>query len=69
MSHIQAHVNGELVKEVKKKAIDKDITINAYVEKALRTQLEIDRKEEAVEEAERVNLINLTITDNKTQGE
>jgi len=68
MSHIQAHVNGELVKEVKKKAIDKDITVNAYVEKALRTQLEIDRKEES-EEAEKCKQDNLTITDNKTQGE
>ena len=68
MSHIQAHVNGELVKEVKKKAIDKDITVNAYVEKALRTQLEIDRKEER-EEAEKSEPSNLTITDNKTQGE
>lgn len=69
MSHIQAHVNGELVKEVKKKAIDKDITVNAYVEKALRTQLEIDRKEELEEEAEKCKQNNLTITDNKTQGE
>ena len=68
MSHIQAHVNGELVKEVKKKAIDKDITVNAYVEKALRTQLEIDKKEES-EEAEKSEPSNLTITDNKTQGE
>ena len=68
MSHIQAHVNGELVKEVKKKAIDKDITVNAYVEKALRTQLEIDRKEES-EEVEKSEPSNLTITDNKTQGE
>ena len=68
MSHIQAHVNGELVKEVKKKAIDKDITVNAYVEKALRTQLEIDRKEES-EEVEKSEPNNLTITDNKTQGE
>ena len=45
MSHLQAHVDGELLKEVKKSAIDQDIPVKDYVQKALRTQLELDKQD------------------------
>jgi hypothetical protein len=45
MSHLQAHVDGELLKEVKKIAIDQDVHVKDYVQKALRTQLELDKAE------------------------
>jgi hypothetical protein len=49
--HLQAHVDGDLLKEVKKIAIDQDVHVKDYVQKALRTQLELDKAEAGTKES------------------
>jgi len=68
MPHVQAYLDTAVFKEVKKDAIDKNLQIGDYVKEAVVKKLE-DSKKEAVEEAEKSEPSNLTITDNKTQGE
>ena len=68
MPHVQANLDEAVFKEVKKDAIDKNMQIGEYVKKALVKKLE-DSKKDAKEEAEKCKQDNLTITDNKTQGE
>ena len=68
MPHVQAYLDTAVFKEVKKDAIDKNLQIGDYVKKAVLKKLE-DSKKEVVEEAEKSEPSNLTITDNKTQGE
>lgn len=68
MPHVQANLDEAVFKEVKKDAIDKNLQIGEYVKKALVKKLE-DSKKDAEEEAEKCKQDNLTITDNKTQGE
>jgi len=43
MAHLQAQISNETLKEIKKKAIDQDIPVQQYVEKALKAQLEVDK--------------------------
>jgi hypothetical protein len=57
MSHLQVHVSGELIKEVKKSAIDKEVTVKDFVEASLREKLERDKEAEGKES---VNVTNLT---------
>jgi hypothetical protein len=66
MPHVQANLDEAVFKEVKKDAIDKNLQIGEYVKEALVKKLEDSKKEE---EAEKSKQDNLTITDNKTQGE
>ncbi len=66
MPHVQANLDEAVFKEVKKDAIDKNLQIGEYVKEALVKKLEDSKKEE---EAEKCKQDNLTITDNKTQGE
>jgi len=68
MPHVQAYLDTAVFKEVKKDAIDKNLQIGDYVKEAVLKKLE-DSKKEVVEEAEKSEPSNLTITDNKTQGE
>lgn len=68
MPHVQANLDEAVFKEVKKDAIDKNLQIGEYVKEALVKKLE-DSKKSAEEEAEKCKQDNLTITDNKTQGE
>jgi len=68
MPHVQAYLDTAVFKEVKKDAIDKNLQIGDYVKEAVVKKLE-DSKKEVVEEAEKSEPSNLTITDNKTQGE
>ncbi len=68
MPHVQANLDEAVFKEVKKDAIDKNLQIGEYVKEALVKKLE-DSKKGAEEEAEKCKQDNLTITDNKTQGE
>ena len=68
MPHVQAYLDTAVFKEVKKDAIDKNLQIGDYVKEAVVKKLE-DSKKEVVEEAEKSEPNNLTITDNKTQGE
>lgn len=57
MGKVQAHMDNELLKEVKKDAIDKGITIGTYVAEALVAKLELRNTE--VSEKETVNKTNL----------
>ena len=68
MPYVQANLDEAVFKEVKKDAIDKNLQIGEYVKEALVKKLE-DSKKGAEEEAEKCKQDNLTITDNKTQGE
>jgi hypothetical protein len=68
MPHVQAYLDTAVFKEVKKDAIDKNLQIGDYVKEAVVKKLE-DSKKEVVEEAEKSEPNNLTITDNKIQGE
>jgi hypothetical protein len=54
MAHLQVHIDKDLLKEVKKAAIEQDITVKDYVHKAFQTQLEADK----VEEEETINQSN-----------
>ena len=45
MGKVQAHVDNELLKEVKKDAIDKDETLGTYVKEALVSRLEKSKGE------------------------
>lgn len=51
MAHLQVHISKELLKQVKKSAIDKDVTVKDFVQDALVKQIEDaeenTRKEEA----------------------
>jgi hypothetical protein len=57
MGKVQANVDTELLKEVKKDAIDKDITIGTYVAEALVSKLEQSKAEAKKEFTNQTNLI------------
>ena len=59
MGKVQAHIDNEILKEVKKDAIDKDITIGNYVAEALVSKLEQSKAEALGKES--VNKTNLDI--------
>lgn len=61
MAHLQVHINLELLKQVKKNAIDQDLSVRDYVKKALVNQIELDRKEEGDRKLSETNNINKTI--------
>lgn len=63
MGKVQAHIDNEILKEVKKDAIDKDITIGNYVAEALVSKLEQSKAEAVSKEA-----VNKTNIENK-EGE
>lgn len=59
MAHIQASIDYELQKEVKKIAIDEDITISDYVQKALREQVKRSKEDAEAKQLD-TNITNLT---------
>jgi len=60
MPHVQAKLNSETFKEVKKDAIDKDVTLGDYVKDAV-----IDRLNRSKEEALDKENVNETLTNEK----
>ena len=50
MAKVQANIDNELLKQIKKDAIDKDVTIGTYVSEALVSKLEQNKEGEKKEE-------------------
>lgn len=54
MAHVQAHIDKELLKTVKKVTIDKETSMNNFIEEALREKVEREKDKEQLKEIENV---------------
>jgi Arc/MetJ family transcription regulator len=54
MAHVQAHIDKELLKTVKKVTIDKETSMNNFIEEALREKVEREKDKEQLKEIEDV---------------
>lgn len=55
MAKVQANIDNELLKQIKKDAIDKDVTIGTYVSEALVHKLEQSKEEKKEEGKTSIN--------------